>query len=113
MTITGVPVLLTAIASDGSVVDLGTVTTNGYYGTFSYAWTPQSEDLYTVIAQFASDDSYGSSSAATAISVGPAIESPTPTPQEQPVDNTALLYGILIAVIIAIVLSLVAIFRKH
>jgi outer membrane protein assembly factor BamB len=112
-TITGVPVLLTAIASDGSVVDLGTVTTNGYYGTFSYAWTPPKESLYTVIAQFASDDSYGSSSAATAISVGPAIETPTPTPQEQPVDNTALLYGILIAVIIAIALSLVAIFYKR
>ena len=113
MTITGVPVLLTAIKSDGGVVDLGTVTTNGYYGTFSYAWTPPNKSLYTVIAQFASDDSYGSSSAATAISVGSAIETPTPTPQEQPVDNTALLYGILIAVIIAIVLSLVAILRKH
>jgi hypothetical protein len=38
--VVGVPVKLTAIASDGSVVDIGTVTTNGYYGTFSKAWTP-------------------------------------------------------------------------
>jgi hypothetical protein len=34
-TITGVPVTLTAIASDNSVIDIGTTTTNGYYGTFA------------------------------------------------------------------------------
>jgi outer membrane protein assembly factor BamB len=112
-TITGVPVLLTAIGSDDSVVEIGTVTTNGYYGTFSYAWTPPSENLYTVIAQFAGDDSYGSSSAATAVSVGPAPEVQPPTEPEAPVDNTMLLYGILVAVIIAIVLGLIAIFRPR
>jgi outer membrane protein assembly factor BamB len=32
-TLTGVPVTLTAIGSDGSVIDLGKVTTNEYYGT--------------------------------------------------------------------------------
>ena len=36
-TITGVPVTLTAMGTDDSVVDIGTVTTNGYYGTFSKA----------------------------------------------------------------------------
>ena len=71
-TITGVPVTLTAIGSDGTVIDLGTVTTNGYYGTFSKAWTPPNEDTYTITASFAADDSYGSSSAATAVTVGPA-----------------------------------------
>lgn len=35
-TITGVPVILMAIASDGTVTDLGTITTNGYYGTYSF-----------------------------------------------------------------------------
>lgn len=34
-TITGVPASLTAIASDGNPINLGTVTTDGYYGTFS------------------------------------------------------------------------------
>jgi hypothetical protein len=115
-TITGVPVVLTAIDSDNNVIDIGTATTNGYYGTFSMAWTPTKEDTYTIIASFAADDSYGSSSAATAVTVGPApapIEFP---PTTEPVDNTMLLYGILITVIIAIVLALIAIlliFRKR
>ena len=42
-TITGVPVTLTAIAADGSVTDIGTATTNGYYGNFAYTWTPPKE----------------------------------------------------------------------
>jgi len=54
LTITGVPVTLTAIGTDGTVIDLGQVTTNGYYGTFSKAWTPPKEDTYTIIASFAS-----------------------------------------------------------
>jgi outer membrane protein assembly factor BamB len=111
-TITGVPVSLTAIGSDNSYYDLGTVTSDGYYGTFEFAWTPPNEDTYKIIASFNADDSYGSSSAATAVTVGPApapIEFP---PATEPVDNTMLLYGILIAVVIAIVLALVAIFRK-
>ncbi len=116
-TITGVPVTLTAIGSDGTVIDLGQVTTNGYYGTFSQAWTPPKEDKYTIIASFAADASYGSSEAATAVTVGPAPE-PYPTPPEAPTppDYTMWFVGILVAVVIAIVLALiaiVAIFRKR
>ena len=70
--LTGVPVTLCAIASDGSVIDIGTTTTNGYYGTFSHAWTPPDEGTYEIIASFAGDASYGSSAAATAVTVGPA-----------------------------------------
>ncbi len=40
--IAGVPVTLTAIAQDGSYVDIGTVTTDGYSGTFGHAWTTNS-----------------------------------------------------------------------
>jgi hypothetical protein len=108
-TITGVPVVLTAIGSDGSVVDLGTVTTNGYYGTFSKTWTPSKEGDYQVIAQFAGDDSYGSSSAGTSLSVGPAVATPSTPEIPTPVDYSMLLYGILAAVVVAIVLALVAI----
>jgi outer membrane protein assembly factor BamB len=111
-TITGVPVTLTAIKSDGTVIDVGSTTTNGYYGTFTQAWTPPDEGTYTIMASFAGDDSYGISSGATGLTVGPA-PAPYPTPPEAPtpIDYTALLYGILIAVIIAIVLALVLIFR--
>jgi outer membrane protein assembly factor BamB len=116
-TITGVPVILTAIGSDGTVIDIGTTTTNGYYGAFSYAWTPPKEDMYTIMASFNGDDSYGSSSAATFVSVGPAPATPTPTPTPTPPeaapDNTPLLYGILVAVVIAIIIGLLALFRKR
>jgi hypothetical protein len=40
LTITGVPVKLTAIGSGGTATDIGTVTANGYYGTFGTEWTP-------------------------------------------------------------------------
>jgi len=50
VTMTGVPVTLTAIGSDGSVTDIGTVTSNAYYGTFSATWTPPTQGTYTIIA---------------------------------------------------------------
>ena len=117
-TITGVPVVLTALSSDGTFFDIGTTTTDGYYGTFEKAWTPPAEGTYKVIATFAGDDSYGSSGAATGISVGPApAEVPTGNggTESQP-DYSMLLYGILVAVIIAIVLAIIAIaivYRKR
>ena len=115
-TITGVPVTLTAIDSNGTVVDIGTTTTNGYYGTFSFVWTPPSEGTYTITASFAADDSYGSSSAATAVSVGPAPEPITFPEQPTPADYTMLFNGIIAAVIIAIAIGVVNLavhFRKH
>jgi hypothetical protein len=78
-TITGVPVMLTAMGSDGSYIDIGTVTTSGYYGTFGLAWTPPEEGTYEIVASFEGDDSYGSSGASTFVSVGPA-----PTPAIEP-----------------------------
>jgi len=112
LTITGVPITLTAIDSNGTVTDIGKVTTNGYYGTFSREWTPPKEDRYTIIAQFAGDDSYGSSSAGTGLLVGPAPEA-TPPP-EVPVipDYTLPIVGAAIAVIIAVAIATVLILRK-
>jgi hypothetical protein len=104
-TITGVPVALTAIKSDGSVIDIGTTTTNGYYGTFGYEWTPPDEGTYTVLASFAGDDSYGSSSAATSLSVGPAIATPSTPEIPTPVDTTMVIIGTGVAIIIAVVIA--------
>jgi hypothetical protein len=114
-TIIGVPVTLTALGSDGSVYDLGSVTSNGYYGTFAYAWNPPKEDTYTIIASFAADDSYGSSNAATSVTVGPAPATINIPEVTTPVDNTNLLYGMFTAIIAAIVIGLAAligVFRK-
>jgi hypothetical protein len=108
-TITGVPVILTAIGSDGTVIDLGSVTTNGYYGTFSYAWTPPKAGTYTITATFAGDDSYGSSTAATSASVSPAPAAtltPTPPAAQPTPDYTAIFAVIIVAVIVAIIIGI-------
>ena len=112
-TISGVPVSLSAIASDGSMTDLGTATTNGYYGTFEMAWAPPAEGTYQILANFGGDDSYGSSGAATAVTVGPAPE-PINIP-EQPVaaDYTWIIVGMGIAIIIAVAIATVLILRKR
>jgi len=107
-TITGVPVSLTAIGSDGAYIDLGTVTTDGYYGTFSKTWTPPTQGDYRVIASFAGDDSYGSSAASTSISVGPAPATPD-TQQVVVPDYTMTIVGVGIAIIIAVAIAAVAI----
>jgi hypothetical protein len=112
-TITGVPVSLTALGSDGTFIDIGTTTTDGYGGTFGMAWTPPKQDTYTITAAFAGDDSYGSSLATTTVSVGPAPAEINIPEAPTPVDNTMLLYGILAAVIVAIILALVALFWKR
>jgi hypothetical protein len=80
----GVPVTLTAIHSDGEVIDLGQVTTNAYYGTFAFSWTPTKQGLYEIVASFEGDASYGSSEAATSVTVGPAPSGGQPQETEEP-----------------------------
>jgi hypothetical protein len=111
--VTGVPVTLSAIKSDGTFVDIGTTTTNGFYGTFSKAWTPPDQGEYTIVASFVGDKSYGSSSAATGLSVGPATQTPATPEIPTPVDNTMLLYGIVALVVIAIIIGIIALLRKR
>ncbi len=108
-TVTGVPVTLTALASDGSFINIGTVTTDGYYGTFSKSWTPPKEGDYKIIASFAGDDSYGSSAASTAISVGPAPQQVKIPEQIAPIDYTMTILSAAIAIIIAVAIAAVAI----
>ena len=105
-TITGVEVLLTAIGADGSCIDLGTTVTNGYYGTFTFAWTPETEGTYEIIASFAGDASYGSSAAATGVVVGPAAAAGGPIEPEHPIISTEV--AIIIAVVAVAAIGAVA-----
>ena len=107
-TITGVPVLLTAIGADGAVIDLGTSTTNGYSGVFDFAWTPPKEGTYQIIASFTGDDSYSSSISTTAVAVGPALKEVVIPEQQVPPDYTMTIIGVGIAVIIAVVIAAIA-----
>ena len=119
-TITGVPVTLQAISSDNSVIDIGTTTTNGYYGTFSMAWTPPSAGTYQIVASFAGNDAYGSSGASTGLLVGPApTAAPTVAPTTAPsnlattTDLMTYIVAVGIAIIIAIAIVGILILRKH
>jgi hypothetical protein len=82
--ITGVPVMVSAIGDDGSYVDIGTVTTDGYSGAFALSWTPTAQGKYKIVASFEGDASYGSSSATAYAVVGPAASASTPIQPEQP-----------------------------
>jgi len=104
---TGVPIILQAMRSDGSIVDIATVTSD-IMGHYEYAWTPPAKDTYKVLATFAGSESYFSSSTQAALAVGPAPAA-TEQPAAQP-DNTPLLYGILGGVVAAIIIGLVAVF---
>ncbi|HJW65724.1 MAG TPA: PQQ-binding-like beta-propeller repeat protein [Candidatus Bathyarchaeia archaeon] len=111
----GVSVQLTALSSSGSAIDLGIVTSDES-GQYAKAWTPSSEGLYKIYATFAGSESYWSSYAETALSVGPVHETDNTQPPAAAPDNTTLLYGILVAVVVAILIGLAAllsVFRKH
>ena len=87
--VTGVPVDVIVIKDDGTVIDLGTKWTNGFYGIFDFEWTPEEEGFYTIYATFNGDQSYGSSSAATGILVGPAAAAGVPI-EPEPTEGFAL-----------------------
>jgi hypothetical protein len=119
VSMTGVNVKLTAIDPNGNYVDIGTAVSDGYHGTFSYAWTPNTVGQYNIIASFEGSGAYGSSSAATGIVVGAPQETTAPataTPvNNDAVNNTIMMSAIAVgvAVIIAIAIATVLILRKH
>jgi outer membrane protein assembly factor BamB len=114
-TITGVPVTLTAIDSNGNPITIATVTTNGYYGTFAFTWNPPKEDTYTITASFAGDNSYGSSSAATGLSISKAPATPTPVPTQAAIilpPYDVYIFASAIAIITAIAIAVLIIKKR-
>jgi hypothetical protein len=118
-TMTGVQVKLSAIDPNGNSIDIGTATTDPYHGTFSFAWTPNTQGQYNVMATFMGSDAYGSSSAATGIVVGAPASTAAPstaTPiNNDAVNNTIIMSAIAVgvAVIIAVAIATILILRKH
>jgi len=100
---------------NGNFQHIDDVVTDGYSGTFGYTWTPEIAGQYTVTATFMGDDSYGSSSATTYVSVvEPAEVTVTPTAApEAPIDYTLSIIGTGIAMIIAVAIVGVLILRKR
>jgi hypothetical protein len=106
VTVTGVPVTLSTIDPNGNYVEIGTVTTD-ISGKFQFAWKPQIEGTYKVVANFAGDDSYGSSWDETGLSAGVApVSTPTVTTNPNPIDVTTSVANYVIAGVIAIIIAI-------
>ncbi|PVX27658.1 MAG: hypothetical protein CW716_01150 [Candidatus Bathyarchaeum sp.] len=101
-TILGIPVTLTAIGDDGTYIDLGTITTEGYSGTFGKTWTPTEQGTYKIIASFAGDESYGSSSATTWVTVGPAASAGGTIEPESALISTEVSIALAVVAVVAI-----------
>ncbi len=112
LTMTGVPVVLTAIDQSGNPTNIGIATTSAYYGTYEIAWTPPAEGTYKIVAAFEGDDSYGSSGASTAVLVGAAEQQIAIPEQIVPPDYTTTLIGGFVAVIIAVAIVGILVVRK-
>ena len=106
VTMTGVPVTLTALDANGNYQDIGTAITDPYYGTFSKTWAPPIEGDYKIIASFTGDDSYGSSAASTAISVGAPVATSTAIHEVIVPDYTMTIVAAALAIIIAFAIGI-------
>ena len=97
----GVPVMLQAMRSDGTVVDIATVTSD-VMGHYEIKWTPPAEGTYKVLATFLGSESYWMSSAQTAVGVDLASSSQTSTSTSAPLDLYIIVATALIIIAIAI-----------
>jgi outer membrane protein assembly factor BamB len=101
--VTGVPVQLQAVGSDGIVIDIGTVTSDAM-GNFRYAFCPTKPDVYTILATFAGSESYYSSYASTGAAVSPAPQASTPAEEAVAPDYTPMFAGMTAAIIVVAIL---------
>jgi hypothetical protein len=107
---TGVPVKVSATASDGSTTDIGTVISDAN-GQFKIEWTPGSSGLFTVNAEFLGTNSYYISEAHTGLSIGSAH--PTTTTTTTSNDNFVwYLVAATIVLLIAIVAAVIVLRKK-
>jgi outer membrane protein assembly factor BamB len=109
MNAAGVPVTIDVIDSNGNYRNIGTATSDSQ-GMFTFAWKPDIEGAYTVIATFAGSKSYWPSSAETSFAVDPVAATPTPAPEQiQSMADAYILPGIAgIIVAVAVVGAVLA-----
>jgi hypothetical protein len=77
--VTGVPVSISVLDSNGNNRNIGTATTDAS-GMFSFQWTPDIPGKYVVTAKFEGSESYYSSFAETSFVADPTSATPTPAP---------------------------------
>ncbi len=111
----GVPVTIDVLDANGNYRNIGTAVSDAD-GFFSFAWTPDIEGKYTVVAGFAGSKSYYPSRALAAFMVDPAPPAPAqPEPAPPNMTDTYVVYAA-IAIIAAIaifgVLTLLAVRKR-
>jgi len=102
--VTGVPVLLDVIDSNGNYRPIGTATSDAN-GKYSFVWQPDITGKYTVIATFGGSESYWPSHSEAAFNVAdaPPTASPYPTVTLPPTEMYFVASTIAIIIAIAIV----------
>ena len=109
--VTGVPVSIDVIDSNGNFRNIGTATSNAN-GVFSFTWTPDIEGTYTVIATFAGSESYYPSHAESSFTAMAAVPTPSPIPVATLPPTEMYFAASTVAIIIAIALATVLIVKK-
>jgi hypothetical protein len=114
--VTGVPVTISVIDSNGNYRQVGTTTTDTF-GTYGFTWTPDIPGNFQVIASFDGSNSYYPSSASTNFYASvPATHEPTASPISGLATTTDVMTYLaagVIAIIIAIAIVGLLILRKH
>lgn len=82
----GVTVIFCAVDPDGQYMDLGR-TTSDSYGNYGFAFKPEKEGTYQIIATFEGSGAYYGSTTTTYLTVDPASVS-APMDSEEPIDST-------------------------
>jgi hypothetical protein len=101
--LTGVPIVLSVLDSNGNFRTIGTTTSDGS-GMFTCTWKPDIEGDYTVVANFAGSNSYYPSYAETSFYVGAAAPTQSPLPVTTLPPIEMYITGATVAIIIAIVI---------
>jgi hypothetical protein len=100
--VTGVPVAISVMDSNGNFREIGAATTTD--GFFSFNWKPDIEGQYTVYASFSGSESYWPSHALTSFAVDPAPPTASPYPVTNLPPTEMYIAEAAAAIIIAIVL---------
>jgi outer membrane protein assembly factor BamB len=115
MDITGIEVTIDVIDANGNYRNIGTAISDST-GMYSFAWQPDIDGPYTVIATFAGSKSYWPSFAQTTFVADPAPTMPEPTSQPQSVADTYFVpavAGIIVAIVIGFVLIALLLLKKR
>jgi len=113
--LTGVPIAINVVDSNGNYRTIGTAVSNAY-GTYSLTWTPDIPGDYTVIANFAGSESYYPTEGATAFYAGEPAATPisqTATQQEPVMMYIALAAVAMIVAIAIATVVIVMVVRKR